>query len=301
MSHVRITAAKRAANITTNLPILLLTELPPSVLINKKLNPAWKKYAAELALCVHEKETELGLPAIACIFDALNRFGGFVDEQSSAEGNVFGGAMEALAKDLGCLVMVADHNGKDSDRGLRGTSTKEQNAYFVWDLGDRATGLTGRRLRVKKMKNGKSEIGIKFHMEHSSVPYSFEAKSDEGTEIRLANADTLAVCFDGEVCPMADMRADDAADPTNLNDLDEVALTKLNGAINEIGQPLPPEFPGAHGMRGIHVDRWYERLAKGRVFSPGRAELEFKKLCLRLQRKGFLGVHENWVWIPLPK
>jgi hypothetical protein len=174
-SEVRLWAAMDAAGVDRNQPVALFKKTPPPVLASKRLNPAWRKWRAEFRDRVHEAEDRYGLPLTLLTMDPVNRFGGFDDENSSAEGNVFGKEMDALCEELGCTTLISDHLGKDPDKGTRGTTTKEQNAFFVLDAGETAKAIDETRvLKIVRIKEDASGVGLNFHMETVSVEYPFK-------------------------------------------------------------------------------------------------------------------------------
>ena len=181
----------------------------------------------------------------------MNKFAGFISEDDSAEGNAFGRAMDKLARKAGCPIFIADHLGKDASRGARGTSTKEQNAYFVWDVGEKARTLDqSRELAITKMKNGPDGIGIRFHMEVAEdVEFLQEGENGSGVERGVAN--TLVVHWDGtEFLPLGETEG------SNLTDNEVIALKHL--ARLSISSPAP--IPAGHAVR---PQVWWARLSWG--------------------------------------
>ena len=53
-------------------------------------------------------------------------------------------------------------------------------------------------------------------------------------------------------------------------------------------------------MRGVHIERWFQRLSRGRVLGErGQSEANFKKLLTALQARHQIEVNEPWVWVPI--
>jgi AAA domain/Bifunctional DNA primase/polymerase, N-terminal len=102
------------------LPISHLRVSPPTIMIHGRPNPAWGKWARDLATYARALATYHKLPLALISIDPQNTIAGFQDEQSSAEGQVVSNAMWALSRDADCLVLVVDHLGKDPEAGLRG-------------------------------------------------------------------------------------------------------------------------------------------------------------------------------------
>jgi len=77
-------------------------------------------------------------------------------------------------------------------------------------------------------------------------------------------------------------------------------MIKLITLINGEGAEVPSVCGAAAGIRGVHVERWFERLSRGRVLGErGQSEANFKKLLTALQAKHQIEVFDPWVWIPL--
>src|SRR5262249_55959107 len=161
-----IYAAMDAVGVERTQPIALFTNPIPFVLgPNKAVNPEWQKWTKGFVGWAREQEDRWSLPTVFSSLDPLNRFGGVSKINDAVEGNVFGAAMDRLCDDLGCPILVAAHLGKDPERGTMGTATFEQNAYFVLDAGETAISLDENRLlRVVRIKDAPSGVGINFHM-----------------------------------------------------------------------------------------------------------------------------------------
>ena len=148
-SQVRIQAAKQFAGISGKLPIVHVTQTPPSLIgAGKRVTHEWKKWARQLVQKAKAAAARHGVPLVLITIDPQNHFAGFTDEQSSAEGNVVCNALIAMAKEAGCPVLVADHLGKNAAAGGRGTSVKHQSPWFILDAGESAEELGEDRLTV---------------------------------------------------------------------------------------------------------------------------------------------------------
>jgi len=77
-------------------------------------------------------------------------------------------------------------------------------------------------------------------------------------------------------------------------------MIKLITLINDEGAEIPAGCGAPAGMRGIRIDRWFERLSRGRILGDrGQSEGNFKKLVTALEAKRQIEVFEPWVWVPL--
>jgi hypothetical protein len=300
-SEARLWAAMDAAGVDRNQPVALFKKLPPTILAGKKLNPEWRKWKAEFKDRVHGTEDKFGLPLTLLTMDPVNRFGGFDDENSSSEGNVFGKEMDALCEEFKCTMLVSDHLGKVADKGTRGTSTKEQNAFYVLDAGETAKAIDETRLlKIVRIKEDASGLGINFHMEPVEVEYDY--RTADGALARTKRT-TLVPHWDSEIMPVHKL-ATAGGRGDELSAEDQLALTKLVEVINKKGVELPAECEAPAGMRGVQVEDWFQWLSRGRIVKAEKgqtARARFGKVVTRLQNKKLIQVLDRVVWMPLPE
>jgi bifunctional DNA primase/polymerase-like protein/AAA domain-containing protein len=86
LSRVRVTAAARHRGITEKLPIWQFTRTPPPILINKRLNPEWKKWTDVFVRVAKRKADRLGLPLALITMDPAMYFAGVDDNNSWCNG-----------------------------------------------------------------------------------------------------------------------------------------------------------------------------------------------------------------------
>jgi hypothetical protein len=297
-SEARLWAAMDAAGVDRNQPIALFKKLPPPILASKRLNPAWRKWKAEFKDRVHEAEDRFGLPLTLLTMDPVNRFGGFDDENSAPEGNIFGKEMDALCEEFGCTALVSDHLGKVAEKGTRGTSTKEQNAFYVLDAGETAKAIDETRvLKIVRIKEDASGVGVNFHMESVEVEYDYKAA--DGSVARTKRT-TLVPVWDSEIKPLHQLVAT-GGQGNELSPDEQLALTKLVEIINKKGVELPSQWEVPAGLRGVQVEEWFMWLSRAKLIHAkrGNTRMLFGKIVTRLQNKKAIGVLDGWVWIPL--
>jgi hypothetical protein len=215
-------------------------------------------------------------------------------------GRLVAGALILLAQAAGCPVLVVDHYGKDEERGLIGSAAKEAAAHFVLGSGGDRESRTDRQLEVKKMKDGPAYICVDFDLDTYDVTLSKRDVQEDGAEVvERQTHTTLVIKWGQEVRPI-DATSKGGQDGERLSDLQRTALIKLITLINTEGAEIPPGLGAPVGMRGIHIERWFERLSRGRVLGErGQSEAKFKKLLMALQAKHQIEVHEPWVWAPI--
>ena len=299
-SEVRLWAAMDAAGVDRNQPVVLFKKVPPTVLASKRVNPVWRKWRAEFCDRVQAAEDKYGLPLTFLTMDPVNRFGGFDDENSSAEGNAFGKEMDALCEELGCTALISDHLGKDPEKGTRGTTAKEQNAFYVLDAGETAKAIDETRiLKIVRIKEDASGVGLNFHMESVPVTYPF-IKSD-GSLGQDDRTTLIPRWDDGGLKSVSDL-VSPGARRDDLTENEKLALNKLIGLINKKGEELPTSCGMPPGSRGVALEDWFLWLSRSKQIdaSRGQARAVFGRMCTRLQNRRAIAVMDGWVWIPLP-
>jgi hypothetical protein len=124
------------------------------------------------------------MPLVLVIIDTLAAAANFKDENDAAETQRVMGALDAVSKATGALVLAVDHLGKVAEVGTRGSSAKEGSADFVLAaLGERelAGTVRNRRLAVRKLRGG--EVG-------REIPFTLDTKM-MGAD---ADGDTVTTC-----------------------------------------------------------------------------------------------------------
>jgi hypothetical protein len=301
LSRVRVTAAASRRGFKGHrLPIWQSNRIPPSILVNKRLNPEWKKWVDVFIPVVKRKAKRLGLPLALITMDPAMYFAGVADNNDWAQWTLVCKALIELAQRTGCPVLVVDHYGKDEDRGLIGSAAKEAAAHFVLGSGGERESRQNRELIVRKMKDGPAYICVDFDLDTHEVTVSQRETQEDGTEtIRPQSQTTLVITWGKEARPV-DVSASKDGGGDALTELQRTAIIRLITLTNDEGVEIPPGHGAPKGLRGIMIDRWYERLLKGRALGgSGQGEANFRKLLMALQAKHEIEVFEPWVWIPL--
>jgi hypothetical protein len=299
LSRVRVTAAANHRGIKERLPILQFTRTPPSILLNRRPNSEWKKWADNFVRVAKRKAAKLGLPLALITMDPAMYFAGVSDNNDWAQWTDVCKALIALAQAACCPVLVVDHYGKDEDRGLIGSAAKEAAAHFVLGSGGDRESRNNRELQVRKMKDGQAYICVDFDLDTYDVALSKKEVQEDGTGvIEQQTHTTLVIKWGHEVRPI-DASAG-RTDGDHLTELQRSSVIKLITLINSEGVEIPQGFGAAPGICGIRIERWFERLSKGRVLGErGQSEANFKKLITALQAKRQIEVFEPWVWVPI--
>jgi hypothetical protein len=300
LSRVRVTAAANYRGIKERLPIWQSNKIPPSILVNKRLNPEWKKWVDVFIPVVKRKAKKLGLPLALITMDPAMYFAGVNENNDWAQWTLVCKALIELAQRAGCPVLVVDHYGKDEDRGLIGSAAKEAAAHFVLGSGGERESRKNRELVVRKMKDGPAYVCVDFDLDTYDVTVSKKETREDGTGvIEQQTYTTLIIKWGREVRPV-DASASRETGGDHLTELQRTSLIKLITLINSEGAEIPPRQGAPKGMRGITITRWFERLSRGRVLGDrGQSEANFKKLLTGLQARRQIEVFDPWVWIPL--
>jgi hypothetical protein len=120
-------------------------------------NGAIDKLTRIVAEAADRMHSEFAAELALIIIDTMSAAAGFIDENSSSEGQRAMNVLAELSRRTGAFVMGCDHFGKAVETGTRGTSAKEAAADVVIAcLGDRS--VTGRianpRIAIRKLRGG---------------------------------------------------------------------------------------------------------------------------------------------------
>jgi hypothetical protein len=268
--------------------------------VNRRQNPEWKKWVEIFIRVVKRKAKKLGLPLALITMDPAMYFAGVTDNNDWAQWTDVCKALIDLAQRAECPVLVVDHYGKDEDRGLIGSAAKEAAAHFVLGSGGERESRENRELVVRKMKDGPAYVCVDFDLDTYDVTLSKKEMQEDGTGvIEQQTHTTLVIKWGREVRPV-DATASKEMGGDHLTELQRTAMIKLITLINGEGVEIPAGQGAPKGIRGIMVERWFERLSRGRVLGErGQSEANFKKLLTALQAKHQIEVFDPWVWIPL--
>jgi hypothetical protein len=219
------------------------------------------------------------------------------DENSSSDMSAVVTALQALATELGLLVLVVAHTGKDSTKGLRGWSGLTANADGTIFLDDPEE--DGRRGGVvRKVKNGRA--GMRFAFDLREVELGLDDDGDMITTL------------------IADEAAEPASEPFRKAPLKPQAQTVMK-AFNRLHEaaetvPIPIRFPGIMpGAQGVMLaDLRSKAIDLNLVAEPKPPESDkaamtrwkssnrtaFSRAVDELKTTGRLRVEEEYVWDP---
>lgn len=183
---------------------------------------------------VQAERTAAGLPLGVVAIDTLSASIPGADENSAKDMSPVLHALQSMATDLGLLVVVIAHTGKDEGRGLRGWSGLLANAdgLIMLESPDGSTRIGN----IVKVKDG--EAGERFAFSLERVVVGFDEDGDEITTCVINPEDAPAKPKVGRKPTAAQADADILKTAFNLIFPDQSA---------EI------HAPGANGAKGVHL------------------------------------------------
>lgn len=213
---------------------------------------------------------------VLCV-DTLNRAAPGVDENDAAEMGLIIEAMKALQADLGGLVLVVHHAGKDATRGLRGHSSLLAALDAVLEItreGER------REWKLAKLKDG---------IDDQAQPFRLDVV-DLGTD---AEGWPVSSCIVTPEAPAAE-QVRQAKVPSGGNQrLVWDGLHELLKVSRDFGKSDAPALRPC-----IALDDAIARL-KGRLaVAPDRQGERVRQAITGLVNRGLLNLRDGWLWLP---
>jgi hypothetical protein len=222
---------------------------------------------------VQAERLAAGLPLGVVAIDTLSASIPGADENSAKDMSLVLHALQSMAADLGLLVVVIAHTGKDEGRGLRGWSGLLANADGLVML-ESPDGST-RAGNIVKVKDG--EAGQRFAFSLERVVVGFDEDGDEITTCVINPEDAPAKPKAGRKPTAAQADAD-------------ILKTAFNRILANKGSDITA--PGANGANGVHLpDLRTEALKNG--LGPEKPDLTgMDEKQARTARKAWLD-HRN--------
>jgi hypothetical protein len=242
----RVAAAMKHRGVTDAvLPLMSFTHAPP-MLSKKKVNKVAVEWYRRVLGAAHRYfMRKFGLPLVVVHVDPLIDAAGYESENDSAEGGAAMKAFVDLGHELDCIFHIADHAGKDLEKGARGTSAKHGKVDFEFILGEKVDDLSTRRnMKVKKLRN---------LPDGWSVVYWFKLQ-----EVEIAGggaATTRVVCW-GEAG--RNVGEDPESGPSAMQ----------RRALRVLGEMMAEVPPKRGEMVWVNLDAWREELISQAVIDP---------------------------------
>ncbi len=138
----------------------------PSNLRVLKTTPDLSAPATLQAFC--DEMGELDFPISLIIIDTLSKATIGTDENSVKDVAQYMQNANGLAQTTGALVLLIDHVGKDTNKGLRGSSAKHANADMIGIL-SKTKGSNLLTLKTKKQKDFEDGMIFKFELKTTTI------------------------------------------------------------------------------------------------------------------------------------
>jgi hypothetical protein len=296
-SRVRLKASVQYRGVEElKLPIFHFQKMPPVILHKGETSKEWKDWCVRMVRLVRWIcDRKWGVPLTAIILDPLAHFSGITDIGSFSENTTVSKALIELALRASCLVIIVDHYGKDTTRGLIGSIARESLAYFVLTPGDKlgADLSKPRQLVVRKMRDGMNNICVDYRV-HVWDTKAKQVVDGESFEISLEDQArrTLVIEWGKEIRRWNESEDDAGGDALTPNQ--RVVLNKVNELLNSEGIEPPADCNAPAGMRAIRWTSVWPRLR-----ARGLTQTGVTRAKTDLLAKGLIAVHEDWIWITL--
>jgi hypothetical protein len=297
-SRVRLKASIQYRGVEEiDLPIMHIQKMPPPILQKGEVSKEWKDWCMRIVrLAQWQCQRRWGVPLTTIILDPLAHFSGITDIGNFAENTTVSKALIDLALKARCLVIIVDHYGKDTTRGLIGSIARESLAYFVLTPGEKlgADLSKPRQLVVRKMRDGMSSICVDYRIHVWDIKAKRVVEADNfDLSLEEQARRTLVIEWGKDVRRWGEGDDDDDADGDSLSSIQRIVLNKLNELLNTEGTE-PAECGAPAGLKAILLSRlWPPLRAKGlSMAGVTRARTE-------LLAKGLIGIHGDWIWITL--
>lgn len=226
----------------------------------------------------HKLARAVDQPVSLIVIDTLARAMAGDDENAAADMTAFISRCNAISEATGAAVIVVHHTGKDTDKGMRGSSTLFAACDCV-GMVEHKKGEKGRAIRFEKVKDG--EIG-------EAAPFVLKQVM-LGTD---EDGDPITSCIvDIDGAASLDTRQRPSPVQLNvLNNFDQIILEdRYEVTIEREG------IPG--GVKAVQLEDLIERCRKSGVTSSEKnARAVVKKEIQKLQDKNWIRQFDGLVW-----
>ena len=215
-------------------------------------------------------------PLRVVAIDTLARAMSGADENAAKDMGVLVANAEAIAEELGCLVVLVHHAGRAADARSRGSNALDGAADVMWHV---EKNEEGNRVSIHEMKDGEAGLEWTFRLK----PHWLD----------LADASTCTV----EI--MTTPRQPLQADPKpKLKANVALGLRGLVACLVDHGKPPPyrEQIPQSV-TKVVTPEQWRDYLIKQNVINgAGNYRQEFIRIRDALKLAGQIGVWEEHVW-----
>lgn len=231
---------------------------------------------------ISEIEDATGQAVSLIVLDTLSRMmpGGVDSEPRDVK--FFLENTERLRVETGAHIMVVHHSGKETDRGMRGSSMLRDYADTVIEIKGEADGP--RRAIVTKQKDGEDGREYRFNLLQSTV-----GVDEDGDDITSCVAD-----------PIGASEGNEPVKRPRLNDREEIARRCLADLLLDDG--VTSVTPVTSGVRSkcVTLDVWREAV-RNKLGVDADGAVAFRKTWERLKAKlirlAIIGTDGGYVWL----
>lgn len=243
--------------------------------------------AAKLIADIKAQAPSLGFDIGVIVIDTLARTLNGADENSSMDMGSFISNAGLIAEAFNCLVIAVHHSGKDSERGMRGSSALHGACDAEWEIRE---GEGGEKLvKLVKLKDGEDGIGWRFKLQQHVV-FDPATMGQDGKPVTSCTIEETAE---------PNRAAGDKKPPRKPNPTNTVVLQAVKTALAERGELLPrlDAFPSGRGVRvGAIKDVLYPQ-GFGNADNPKSRDAVFNRALVNLAGLGLVHRHDEWVWL----
>ena len=201
------------------------------------------------------------------VIDTLSKWFGALglDENSTKDASIAMAVLDRIREELGCLIVVLHHLGKDKTKGMRGSTAVLGAADVVIEASSKTTGLV-------------MWTWVKMRSAELPPPLLFEFKKV---------GDNGLLTLSGAALPMAAGVADGENEKVAIETLEAAIADKANRQGGAFGLPSGWSGPHAHA---VTIGEWRQWFTLRYVGSSNAATQAFRRSKKKLTEKGIIYV-----------
>lgn len=238
-------------------------------------------------LCTTHADTDLlierlkalpGPPLALIVVDTVSRALAGGNENSSEDMGALVMNLDRIRSATGAHAMAVHHTGKDVGRGARGHSLLRAAADTEIEITKRDASAVA---TVTKQRDGPGGDRFGFALE------SVEIGRDEDDRIITS-------------CVVLEDEPPEKERPSRPTGQAALALDQLQNALVDAGEIPPASRHIPRDVTAVSQTVWREYVRKGSVTSSDKPEAfrqAFSRSVSTLQKRGFIGVWDGWVWL----
>lgn len=230
-----------------------------------------------------EIKDAIGEPVGLIVLDTLSRMmpGGVDSEPRDVK--LFLENAERLRVETGAHIMIIHHSGKDTDRGMRGSSMLRDYADTVIEIKGGEGESTSFRATIQKQKDGEDGREYRFNLLQSTV-----GEDEDG--------DPITTCV---LDPVGASAGNEPGKRPHLSDRNEFARRCLADLL--AGDDVTPVTLRKTGRvtRCVTVEAWRSALRDSLAMESDAAFRQaWARIKDKLLKSLYIGIEGEWVWLP---